>query len=274
MTSRSRSIRKRAHYLLPFVTAGALAFGCQGPFDDDSIAPDDFFGDVGSGVGVGVTVGSGSFPTGPCAGGAVDVHASISLNEMALRTDATENGGAVGQPIDVEGVLGAVTDTGFEVDTCALVACTEPAVYEVEIDAGLAGILMPEGAFVRLTYSATAAGEFAVVVTNLPVLEGQTNPISTGQHAWLEAMRGFVDDAPFTASFTLTDRCWQETGPSARSMVVRAAGNPGEALEVVMGSTSPWTIGVGPNSGLYDVTNLSSYTEGEKAIASLLVVRR
>lgn len=269
-----RSPRPLSHYLVPFFTAGALVFGCQGPFDGDDVAPDDFIGDdPSSGFAVGSTAAAGG-PTGPCAGDPVDIHATISLNGMTLRTDASGEGGVVGEAFEVDGVLGGVTDTGFEIDACALVPCTEATVYDVEIDAGPAGILMPEGAFVRLTYTATAAGEFAVVVTNLPTLEGQTNPLSSGQHVWMEAMRGFVDDVPFTSSFTLTDRCWLNSGPNARGMVVRAAGNPSESLEVGMGSTSPWTIGAGANTGLYDVTNLASYALGEKAVSSLLVVRR
>lgn len=267
-------ISRYARYVLPLLTAGALVFGCQGPIQDDGVAPDGFSDDgVPPSTGfVSVGVTSGSFPSGPCAGPAFDVHAKLALNGEVIRQDATEDSEVGADPILVEGVLTDVSDTSFTVDACALVDCASEETYEVTIDAGAAGILVPLGAFVRLEYTATESNEFAVVLTNLPTLEGQPNPIASGGHVWVEAMRGFVDDAPFTAAFTLTDRCWGTT-VSARGMLVEAEGNPGEKIEVGMATTAPWTIDEGPNSGAYDVTNLSSYAINEVAFSSLLVVR-
>lgn len=257
------------------ITALALVPACQGT-DVDIASPDDFFdgpGDVGSGVVVSVGSGTGIF--GVCLAPPEDLYATLSLNGELIREKAKAGEVQGAEPITVDGVLGAITDTTFEVDACALVTCDQPALYGVKVTAGTTSLLLPpEGTFVRLTYIAETGGAFAVVLDNAPALEGMANPVDTTTHPWLEAMNGFVSGMPFSAAFTLTDRCFTEDGTlNARNMFVEAAGNPGERLEVRMGESVPWTITVGENTGSYDVANLASYAQGESAVSTLIVTR-
>lgn len=256
------------------IAISAFVGACQGT-NVDTVSPDDFFNGV-DGVGVigSSGVGSGGI-VGICPGYPVTIHTTLSLNGAPMREDAKAVVDTGIDPLEIEGVLGAVGDDTFEVDACALVTCDQPALYSVSVDAGgQALVLPPAGTFVRLTYVVEGTDAFAVVLDNAPALEGMANPVDTTAHVWFEAMNGFAPDVPFSASFTLTDRCYTEDGTvTARNMYVDAVGDPDERIEVRMGETMPWTIPVGPNAGTYDVTNFASYTLHESAVSSLLVVR-
>lgn len=266
---------KAAARCLAALALGAIALGpaCKGTDVDMTQPPDDFF-DGPDGFGVGSSAAGGGF-FGTCLGPPTEVHATLAHNGASIRDDAKAGANIGAETIDVVGVLGAITDTSFEVDVCGLVACDQPDVYSAAVKPGNGGLTLPaEGTFVRLVYTAEDDGAFSVVLENVPTLEGMSNPVDTTTHVWFQAMAGFVDDEPFTASFTLADRCWTADGSiKARNMYVEAAGNPGERLEIPMGTTMPWTISEGPNAGMYDVTNLRSYADGELAFSSMLVMR-
>lgn len=259
------------------IAFGAVALGpaCNGTEVDMTQPPDDFFdGPDGFGaVSTAVSGGSGFF--GVCLGPPTELHATLAHNGASIRDDAKAGAEIGAETVDVTGVLGAVTDTSFEVDVCGLADCEEADVYAVQVKPGNGGITLPaEGTFVRLIYTAEDDGAFSVLLENVPKLEGMANPVDASAHVWFQAMTGFVEDEPFAASFTLADRCFTEDGTvTARNMYVEAEGNPGERIEIPMGTTMPWTITKGANAGLYDVTNLRSVAQGEVALSSLLVVR-
>ncbi|MFO0612321.1 MAG: hypothetical protein U0414_07030 [Polyangiaceae bacterium] len=257
----------------PFLAAMAITLvaACSGP--DADIAPDDFIGDEPpDGFGSVGSSGVGFFP-GECAASPAQIHASLAENGVVIRLDAKEGVDVGADPVDVSGVLGGVDGNGFTVDACALKACDQPELYRVELSPGLIEMnLLEEGVFVRLRYLAQDDGAFAVVLENLATLDGMVNPIDDGGHVVLEAMSGFVDDAPFTASFTLSERCYTVDGTlTARGMYVAAEDDPGERIEVQLGTTVPWTITTGKHTGSYDLWNLSSYVQGNSPMSSLLV---
>jgi hypothetical protein len=274
-------ISLRARFVRSISVAGLGALvavaSCKGPIADGDIVPDGFMdgADFDGAPGESVGFGAGPGPTGVCAAGPRDVHAELRLDGQVLREDAKVGTQIGGDPIDVDGVFGFLTDTKFTVSHCDVADCTDPDVYELTLDDAGIPLGVPAGAFVRLRYLATDEGAFAVALDNLAVLDGMPNPMEDQSHPWFEVMHGFVDDAPFRSSFTLHEGCWTSDGTmTARDMYVAADGNPDELIEIIMGGTMPWSVATGLNAGSYDVTNLSSYAVGEQAFAALVVVWR
>lgn len=242
------------------VALALVAGGCAVEVADDD------FGSVGAGV------ASGGGITPQCSGTPVEIHAKLARNGETLRVDGTDGASAFDlDPIEVDGVY-HVTPGGFSLDACGVNPCAEAELYDVTLDLAGEVLEVPDGAFARLSYTTADDGSFAVVLTNLADITGVPNPVDQVAHPWLQVMQGLDADAPFSAALSLKAIC-ENGGPGfqGHDLIVSVSGSPSLSISVTLDAPADWVLDGSPLAGRYRIRDIASFSEGETALAALLL---